>query len=281
MHLLRLLFASTVVLVSLALSTTSAAEEAATAKDDSIPAQLAGVLKSSNVLVIGELHGTQESPGLVGDVVSQLSKDEPWIVGLELVKEAQPAIDRFLADPKDGPFQTVPELQAASKYGSFSSATVALLTKLRAMIRSGQKGRVVLFDGSDTFTSAEVRDNAMADRLRAAFKQSPGAKLIVLTGNLHAAAGEKTGLFERIADLKPSNVLVMAPKGTYWACVGNPGEKSVCGMQVLDNHLSVCPVESTQPTIRPAKELPKLKEMFETLVCFPAFTAAKPPVSGK
>lgn len=278
MRLQRLLVIALLCGVYLSVPTIAGAAERAKPDTQAPAAELADMLKISSVLVLGEMHGTQETPALVGNVVSQLPKGQSWIVGLELVEEAQPEVDRFLAGQvSDAEMAAVPVLQSASRFGAYSSATLDLLKKLRTLIQSGASGRVVLFDGRTSFSSAEERDRMMANRLRAAAKASPDAKVIALTGNLHAAAGSETVLFHQLAELKPRNVLVMAPKGTYWACVGNPGEKGVCGRQVLDNPNPICAADAKQATLQAAHEVPKPQGKFDALACFPQFNAALPP----
>lgn len=246
--------------------------------DTAAPAtQLAGLLKTSNLLVLGELHGTEQSPALVGDVVSQLPKDQPWIVGLELVAQAQPVVDRFLADKTQrAAMAPSPELKRASKFGVYSSATLTLLTRLRALIQAGAPGRVVLFDNQERPADVD-RDQAMADRIRAVATDAPKAKFIVLTGNMHALRDLDANMLHGLADLNPRSVLLDAAKGDFWACMGETAQDMVCGRHVLGPRMSGCDPDAERATYFPVSEVPKLQGKFDALVCFPAFNAAHPP----
>ncbi len=55
------------------------------------------LLKPGRILLLGELHGTQESPAFVLDVACHAAhSDLPLIVGLELRSNLQSGVDAFL-----------------------------------------------------------------------------------------------------------------------------------------------------------------------------------------
>ena len=88
------------------------------------------------VMLVGELHGTWEVPGIVAGLATNLSADErPLIVGLEIWRSEQAALDRYLASAGTaedreallaGPFW-------ATRDGRSSEAMVDLIERLRVL----------------------------------------------------------------------------------------------------------------------------------------------------
>ena len=56
------------------------------------------LLKPGRILMLGELHGTEESPAFILDVAcNAAAKKLPVVVGLELRSDLQGSVDTFLA----------------------------------------------------------------------------------------------------------------------------------------------------------------------------------------
>lgn len=180
------------------------------------------------VILIGELHGSWEVPGIVAGLATNLSADErPLIVGLEIWRNEQAALDRYLASAGTaedreallaGPFW-------ATRDGRSSEAMLKLIERLRVL---GLKAslQLVAFDvaGDADLTGAE-RDRAMGEYLLARLEQAPDARLLVLAGNFHTRiqsgapwdpAHDFMGHFLR--DQDPYAVEVMGVKGSTWMC---------------------------------------------------------------
>ena len=220
MHLLRsLLFCAASLLAGAARSA------------DEVPdplAELTERAQAHRVLLVGELHGSWEVPGIVAGLATNLLADErPLLVGLEIWRSEQAALDRYLASAGTG--EDRERLLAgpfwATRDGRSSEAMVALIERLRALALKAPLA-VVAFDieaGSD-ITGAE-RDRSMGKLLAARLESMPDARLLVLAGNFHTRiqsgapwdpAHDFMGHFLRGQD--PYAVEIMGVKGSTWMC---------------------------------------------------------------
>ena len=151
---------------------------------------LSASLKRGNILLLGELHGTQEAPAFVADVVCMAAKKRiPVTLGLEIPSDEQASIDRFLdsggmaaaeARLTEGAFWRPQKLQD----GRSSIAMVRLIERVRALRASGYQVRIVAYDMKSGTPVAE-RDRVMAQSLTAAAGREPANLLVVLSGNVH------------------------------------------------------------------------------------------------
>lgn len=143
-------------------------------------------IEPNAVLLVGELHGTDQSPGFVGEFVcTALSYGYEVTLGLEIPDAESAAVETFLrSDGSDtardallaGPFWT-----AEFKDGRQSTAMLKLLEDLRQHTTMGETLEVVLLDAYDV----DDRDAAMAERLLESINEDTYAIAIALTGNLH------------------------------------------------------------------------------------------------
>jgi hypothetical protein len=133
-------------------------------------------LKSKQVIVVGEMHGTEEVPKFFLQLVKMAGKPKSLQVALEINKDLQKDIDEFM---RTGDFSALLKLDYFKwPDGRSSEAMGNLLRELRAM-----KIKVVCFDIESTIQTVVNRDSMMAANLAASFNNG---KLLVLTGNLHA-----------------------------------------------------------------------------------------------
>ena len=151
--------------------------------------ELSALLKRGNILLFGELHGTQQAPAFIADVVCRAAKKRiPVTLGLEIPFEEQAAIDRFL-DSK-GDVAAVTQLTEGTFWnpafpdGRSSLAMLQLVEQVRALRAAGAKLRIVTFTGNASLRSQE-RDRAMAETLASIVKREPKGLLVVLSGNIH------------------------------------------------------------------------------------------------
>ena len=248
--------ASTFALLGLALSISAAAvvqrEEAPPCAP---PAALEPLLQPSQVLLLGEMHGTVESPAFTSAVVcSALERGLEVVVGLEIPYQEQSVFDAFLAS--DGGVLAERSLLASEFWtrsyqdGRSSEAMLGMVRDLRDRLARGASLRLVLFD-----EQVQGRDAAMATRLAAAAERVPNAFVVALSGNLHAriARGspwdesfEPMGMLVR-ARLTGRSVVsldVSASGGYAWYCTTADaetcGERAVHGRDVepLGVHLA-------------------------------------------
>ena len=198
------------------------------------------------ILLVGEMHGTEEMPEIVGRIACHAARSPAAevIVGLEMPSDNQPAVDAYLAG--DGGDLTVAALLAAphfaseNKDGRNSAAMLGLIASVRAWRAAGADIEVVCFDaGPGVAKTAAERDAAMAKTLVAAHRERPEATLVTLSGNIHNRtvpgvpwdpAFVPMGVHLREAFPKLVSLDFRSAGGTFWACMGTPDGKSTCGV---------------------------------------------------
>lgn len=135
-------------------------------------------------IVVGEMHGSVETPALFADLVSAaMSGTRPVVVGLERPVEEQADIDRFLTGTDHAAAtHALPRHTTWHMFdGRSSRAMLALLESLRAL-----KADVVSFDDRRPGETPAENEQRLAAVLAAAARR-PGALLLALTGNLHGS----------------------------------------------------------------------------------------------
>jgi len=208
---------------------------------------LAPFLEPGSVLLLGEMHGTAESPAFVSQAACLVHKAGHAVtVALEVPVQEEPLITAYLSSPggeKDraallaGPFW-------ADRYqdGRRSRAMLALLEDLRNLRRQGSPVRLVLLDSTVPPADGRSRDRFMADNLKAAVDAAPRDVVISLTGNLHSRVTlgspwnpkyEPMGYFLTQAEPKRKIAAldVAYSGGTAWTC--DSGEPAGCKAREL------------------------------------------------
>jgi len=187
------------------------------------------------LVVLGEYHGTAETPLLVADLMERYSRNTAAVrLGLELPMSENVALARYLrsdggADAREtlrtSPFWVVKDDQHDGRRSRDMLALIEAVRVLRA------QGRDVGVAGYDTetgaSTSSDQRDAAMATHLRQQFNALPAdARMLVLTGNVHAMRTrsadappemQKT-MAAYLLDLPLYSVRLEALRGHFWAC---------------------------------------------------------------
>jgi erythromycin esterase-like protein len=154
------------------------------------------VIGAGTVVLVGEMHGTEQSPSFVSDLVcTALDRAVSVTVALEIPQEEAARVTAYLdSDGGDaaraallaGPFWT-DEYQD----GRRSEAELALLDSLRRDRRAGLPVKMALLDRREQ-TTGTARDAFMASRLADAATASPGDFLVSLTGNVHSSTRKGT-----------------------------------------------------------------------------------------
>ncbi|KQY82517.1 MULTISPECIES: hypothetical protein [unclassified Brevundimonas] len=188
-------------------------------------------------IVVGESHGTVETPAAFAQMACAAAEKGPVTIALELPTVMQPQLDAFLAAPDEA---TAVEALSGTHFlnprmndGRSSQAMLAMLLSVRQLRADG---RDVAFHAFQPSTPRQ-RDLTqawyeldMGHALAGAIYARPQSKVLVLVGNLHA---RKTG-FPRFPDvgvpaaghLPAADVLtlkVAQQGGTEWNC------QSACG----------------------------------------------------
>nr|TKK06004.1 calcium-binding protein [Stenotrophomonas rhizophila] len=188
------------------------------------------------LVVLGEYHGTAETPLLVADLMERYSRNPAAVrLGLELPMSENVALARYLrsdggADAREtlrtSPFWVVKDDQHD---GRRSRDMLALIEAVRVLRAQGRDVGVAGYDNeTGASTSSDQRDAAMAAHLRQQFNALPAdARMLVLTGNVHAMRTrsadappemQKT-MAAYLLDLPLYSVRLEALRGHFWACL--------------------------------------------------------------
>lgn len=157
-----------------------------------IPPEHAGPLvHRAGMLILGELHGTQEFPRLVVDIVAAAAAKGSVVVALELSADAQPSVDRYMESTgtAEDRLALLDSPAWNTNDGRTSAAVVDLIEACRASRHQDRSLTVALVDvrGDERARAQESfavrRDELMAERLLAV---SANGSVVALLGNVHA-----------------------------------------------------------------------------------------------
>jgi hypothetical protein len=151
--------------------------------------------KKGAVLLLGEMHGTQEVPRFLAQTACQaMVAGLPVTVGLELPLENQTRVDAFLdsAGTEDDWLKLMEAPFWRSPYpdGRSSEAVANMLEQLRQLRSRGLDVDAFVFDHPKS--QGQQREKAMAATVKHQVESAPQRFYVVLSGNIHART--KTGL---------------------------------------------------------------------------------------
>ena len=231
-------FASVLAIVTLVVAGCSA-------EDPGERTTLAALVGPENVVVLGEIHGTQEFPAAVADAAAEVTRSGALTVALEWPRDDQGLMDAFLASAGSSsdretllssPFWTASD-------GRTSTAILGLIEQLRELRAEGHDLNVLLFDiGRDIqLRPAEIakeRDRLMAGLIAEVAKRDQ-RPMLVLVGNLHAkkSGNDPPSMAEHLIRSGVDLVSLNASHGggTAWVCVADGcGERSLTGRKLAE-----------------------------------------------
>jgi hypothetical protein len=183
-------------------------------------------------VLIGEQHGTTETPAAFAQLVCDAAERGPVTVALEFPETLQPAFDAVLAAPDDAsaiqilretPFWVTDPTRQDGR------GSVAMLEMLLSIRRLKAEGRDVTLRA---FMSVQRRppgfdqnyhELAMAAALAQAARDRPEARVLVLVGSFHAAKAryDEDDFLPAAAHLPPGEVIsLLLPQqgGQSWSC---------------------------------------------------------------
>jgi len=200
------------------------------------------LLTSGDVLLLGELHGTNESPAFVGSLACHaVAKGLDVFVGLELSPSIHADVTRFLDSPGgvDHRARLVasPQWQRDYQDGRTSRAMVDLIDAVRLLQGKSASAQVLLFDSGGP---GQERERGMAANIAESASANPEALHLILTGNLHSRLSKGS---RRDAEYEPMGYLVKAALpsrsvtalnvshwgGSAWICAPECGIASLGG----------------------------------------------------
>ncbi|NMO16064.1 hypothetical protein HPC49_43335 [Pyxidicoccus fallax] len=203
-------------------------------------------VKKGGVLLLGEMHGTQEVPRFVAQAACQATvAGVPVTVGLELPLESQARVDAFLDSAgaeedwlklMDAPFWRSPYPDGRS-----SEAMANMLEQLRQLRSRGLDVDAFVFDHPKG--QGQARENAMAATVKHQVESARNRFYMVLSGNIHARTEEGLPWDKKY---KPMGLLLSEAlddvvaldmaydSGSAWICaVDGKGKKNTldCGVR--------------------------------------------------
>jgi hypothetical protein len=211
-------------------------------------------------ILFGELHGTAETPELVGDFACLAARRGPVVLGLEMPADEQPALDAYLAS--DGS----PAARAAlvrgwhwgNSSGLDSEAIAALIDRVRTMQFAGLPIRLLAFRAASTANGiGNEGDRAMAVAWRTSIAGNPRARLVALVGDAHAfrsASGTVEPAAMHLPQEEVFNLIAARVGGEAWNCIAPAGASQPGGASELD--CSPHPVPNAVPPVPPRGILP-------------------------
>lgn len=243
---------------------------------------LADAIGTHKLVLLGELHGTRETPALVADLVEYLARNGRQVVlALEITSADQPVVDRYMAsgdDPTDSAALLAgSHWQETMHDGRDSRAMFEMIQRMRQLSDAGADVSIDLFDEAGD----GERNKRMAEHLRGVVRDASQATVLVLTGNVHAMTAEPPWkMFEGgkqikppmtagryLADLHPLSINIDAASGQAWNCSGH----DCAANPVLDRGRQDQAVlvfsESTESA-------------WNAILTMPEFTASPPAVSA-
>ena len=240
---------------------------------------LTNAVADHRLVLLGEIHGTRETPALVGTLVDRESAHGNKVVlGLEIIARDQAGLDRYLHS--SGSATDRAALLSGSHWrepmhdGRDSTAMFDLIEQVRRLRALGRDVSIVFFDPGNV----DDRNRGMADNLRAVLSRQPDARMLVLTGNVHAMTGPPPVMFDgdkrvelpmtagrRLADLQPFSVDIEAATGEAWTCSGT------CNVHPV--------VDRGAGAAAPSLELQDTSESpWNSVLLLPRFSASRPAI---
>ncbi|HUM13594.1 MAG TPA: hypothetical protein VLT82_21785 [Myxococcaceae bacterium] len=188
---------------------------------------------SRRLVLLGDFPGTREIPDLVGRLACQAAlAGVPVVIGLELVRADQPALEAFLSSDSDldemAFLRSSPSFRRTWQDGRTSEAVLELIARLRVLRHAGLP--VSAFAIDDKGVAFNSRNLAMARYIEDARRATPEALMLVMVGNVRA----RVQLLPDAPDywpvgwqlirwgLRPVALRVRFEDGTAWYCTPDP-----------------------------------------------------------
>ena len=188
-----------------------AAFAAAAAEPDCVPQTQVDVSSiGTQIVIVGETHGTQEMPRFVEGLVCGLVRaGKGVILAVEMSGDEQGPLNRYVVST--GSDQDRAELtrsrfwRSKCQYGQTSAAMLSLIDSVRRLRASGQRVGLLALDApsgadlpalgtdvsplspADNLLYGRLRDRGMADRVLSTALFRRDYSVVVLTGSLHAS----------------------------------------------------------------------------------------------
>ena len=155
----------------------------------------------SDVLVVGEVHGTQQVPEMTAALLPELDSLGYRALALEVPADQQPSIAKWAA----GGASPVPAFYDGPH--DDGRGNVQMLALIRAALSAPYHWKLICFDtaSSRPGDTWQMRDAGMAKNFAAQWNETPsGTKVLAVCGNLHARTANRASPGGSLAGLWPS-----------------------------------------------------------------------------
>lgn len=189
-------------------------------------------------VLIGEMHGTSETPAAFAQIVCEAALRGPVTVALEMSEAMQPNLDAFLIAHSDAaalsPLEGTPFLDPTMTDGRTSQAMLEMMQSLRRLKAEGRDIAIHAFQPDSTGGGQLPQayyELEMGRLLARAAINRPQAKVFALVGNIHASKITNPRLGLPAAAHLPADetvsLYVVQQGGEAWNCM------QVCGANPL------------------------------------------------
>ena len=201
------------------------------------------------VILVGEMHGTEQAPAFVGDLVCSLLKaGRPVILALERFDNEQQALSQYIDSegiPADRDALIGQGMWSwPMQDGRSSVAVLALIEKIRQLRHAGQPVGLLAMQHSVKLPlqqlgpqakgladglSSRMNDRFMADALAGAASAYGNYTIVALAGNLHTSTKPSSWsapgyqpMAQVLGELLPTFVIGLnaSEGGSSWFCTG-------------------------------------------------------------
>lgn len=216
-------------------------------------------------LLIGEMHGTRETPWIAGQVAADIAAGQPVLLGLEMPGALQGELDRYLASDGGASarerFLAAPWWTRGIQDGRSSRAMFELVERLRRLRSQGLDIEPICFAGRGDYAEWLLRAHA----------EQPARRLLVLVGNYHAritggSDPDAMSMADRLGTLEPFSLAVGARAGEAWNCM-----RDGCGFHQAGNGRATAGDEVTLSR----SDVPE-QGRWNLVVRLPRFTGSSP-----
>jgi hypothetical protein len=213
---------------------------------DAVAHAVACATASRRLLVIGDLHGTNEIPDLLSKLVAAASTQRPVRLGLEIETFEQAPISAYVASKgtEADKAALLHDGWWTETDGRASGAIVRLIESMQVLRAAGRDVEVFttspVYPGDAAIKAAgggeSFKEKSMADAIQLALDHgAPDQLVITLMGNYHAGnlrpANENgQSVVERLAKSSPYFVLPIAKRGESSDCI-----QSGCGVHAFND----------------------------------------------
>jgi hypothetical protein len=203
---------------------------------------LGKLARAGNVVLLGELHGTQQVPHFLAQSACQVATQGiPVTVGLEIPAVNQERLENFVASAgtehdwaklMESPFWRSPYPD-----GRNSEGVVYLIEALRKLRSQGLDVRIFALDHPSL--QGDAREEAMAATVQDVASKSRKRALLVLSANVHPrqvkglpGAPDYRPMGLRLADQSPNvySLDIAYDSGTAWICAMTRQQQLDCGV---------------------------------------------------